>query len=167
MHDQAPPSPAPSRPVVRYGHGQPASTQDKPGHCRAKRGTQVCPPPSLQNIPGSSVDNAQRCPPPSPATNFLKILLLDIQTARQPKQPPYAPRLGRSRTAGAAPPRPPGLAAPCGLPATGPPPWPTSTEGKAKPPTPKRPPARFKSPAQTYPYPSHPKRARARHHRAR
>lgn len=89
--------------MARYDHGQPASTQGKPGHCRAsavRRSAHRLRCKTSQARPWTTlrVAHRQRLLP-----IFKKFL---FGTA---KQPPYPPRLGRSRTAGAAPPRPPGL----------------------------------------------------------
>ena len=54
----------------------------------------------------------QRCALPTALTCHQVFKKFLFWTAKQPnsqEQPPYRPRLGRSRTAGAAPPRPPGL----------------------------------------------------------
>lgn len=76
---------------------------------------------------------------------FFKNSSFGQPTAALRAAPMALPDVGRY-----APPAPQGCA-PCGLPATGPPPRPTSRrQGEAT----KRPPRAFKSPAQAYPYPA-------------
>ena len=128
---------------------------DKAAAPRASLGTapsgfRPCPPLPLQNIPGAAhgqllaVAHRPRLPP-----IFKKFLL---GHPGQPNSQAYSPRLGRSSTAGAAPPRPPGLR-PLWPHGHGPPHMANQQKAAAPKPS-KQPPARFKQQTQGYPLPS-------------
>ena len=104
-----------------------------PGQAWAQplRGSGLAHPFHCKTSQPLPVDNCKQLPTAIDCHQFFKNSSFGHPDSQTAEQPPYPPRLWRSRTWGATPPRPPQGCAPCGLPATGPPPPCQLAEDKA------------------------------------